>query len=330
MSPISGPASLCWSPTLSAVYSATASNLPSIYDWDVQPSNGVMISSVNPTAIACVFPNADMVYTISCAALNNSGQGNTSVITVTVREQPNVTFSGNKYICQGSSTNLSASPTISSGSSSLFYQWSPAYGLSPTTGPNVTANPTVTTNYTVTVFNGPCQYTVPLTINVSPTLSLTLSGTTLVCQYFSTYLSANTSPSGTSVYYNWSPAGTLNNPNAQNVIASPTITTVYTVTANDGVCYTSDMITVVVDPPCLGLPEQEHLRPTIFVYPNPNNGRFVLRASESGEADLINELGQTVRHIRFTAGTETEIEDLSSGVYYFAGSRTHLKIVVLR
>lgn len=330
MSPISGPNSLCWSPTLSAIYSATASNNPTIYDWDVQPSNGVVLASVNPTAIACVFPNADMVYTISCAGINNSGQGNTSVITVTVREKPTVTFSGNKVICQGSSTNLSASPTISSGSSSLFYQWSPAYGLSPTSGPNVTANPTVTTNYTVTVFNGPCQYTVPLTITVNTPFSLTVSGNTLICENNSTSLSTNVTPPPSSVlYYGWTPSYGLSSTTAQNVTASPGVSTGYTVTANDGVCWVSNAISITVDP-CVGIKEQEGLSQTLFVYPNPNNGRFILRSSESGEADLVNELGQTVRHIKFTAGNETEIENLNSGIYYLVGSRTHLKIAVLR
>jgi gliding motility-associated-like protein len=52
-------------------------------------------------------------------------------------------------------------------------------------------------------------------------------------------------PSGYS--YTWSPAGTLDNPNIQNPLATPPVTTVYTVTVTEGPCSYSDTVKVLVD-----------------------------------------------------------------------------------
>ncbi|MFH2095733.1 MAG: T9SS type A sorting domain-containing protein, partial [Bacteroidota bacterium] len=50
------------------------------------------------------------------------------------------------------------------------------------------------------------------------------------------------------ISYTWAPAGSLNNPNIQNPVASPTQTTVYSVTVTDGSTTATDQITVYVNP----------------------------------------------------------------------------------
>ena len=47
--------------------------------------------------------------------------------------------------------------------------------------------------------------------------------------------------------YSWSPSATLVNPNSSNPIASPLITTTYTLTGTNGSCSTSDDITITVN-----------------------------------------------------------------------------------
>ena len=48
------------------------------------------------------------------------------------------------------------------------------------------------------------------------------------------------------LYYQWTPAETVSEPNKQNTQAKPTKTTIYTLTANDGVCVSSDTTIVLV------------------------------------------------------------------------------------
>ncbi len=51
----------------------------------------------------------------------------------------------------------------------------------------------------------------------------------------------------TTVDYTWSPATGLNDPNVANPIASPLVTTTYSVTADDGVCPQTGTVTIVVE-----------------------------------------------------------------------------------
>ncbi|HEX7412654.1 MAG TPA: PKD domain-containing protein, partial [Bacteroidia bacterium] len=59
--------------------------------------------------------------------------------------------------------------------------------------------------------------------------------------------SATLTASGTSSY-TWTPTASLNTNTGASVIASPTITTIYTVTGTTGTCTASNTTTVVVNP----------------------------------------------------------------------------------
>ncbi|MCI5054736.1 MAG: hypothetical protein MRY83_01440, partial [Flavobacteriales bacterium] len=91
---------------------------------------------------------------------------------------------------------------------------------------------------TITISGGP--FDGPPTVNAGPDLS--------ICQGQSVNLSANGDASV--IAYNWTPAGSLNNPNSANPTATPNATTTYTVSVFDGSgCSNSDDVTVVVDAP---------------------------------------------------------------------------------
>ncbi len=172
MTNISGPSAVCSAPSTSAnVYTANATNAPTNYIWTITP----FVANINGTGStrSIIFPNTNSTYTIFCYATNASGSSNTRSLVVTVFETPTITFSGNNiFLCQGSSTNLSASSTIIySASSSLSYTWSPASGLNNTSGPVVTASPSITTNYTIDVKLGSCSNTYQVTVVVQPCLS---------------------------------------------------------------------------------------------------------------------------------------------------------------
>ncbi len=172
MGPITGPSSSCSAPSAPKSYSVTATNSPTSYMWVVMPMTaGVVIGNASAAVTTISFPylGTGTQYTIACTATNGSGMSMSSVnYVVDVFETPTVTFSGANSFCQGSSTNLSASPTIMSASSTLSYNWSPATGLSSTTNYSVNASPATNTTYTVLLTIGSCTNTQQVSVSVNP------------------------------------------------------------------------------------------------------------------------------------------------------------------
>jgi len=119
-------------------------------------------------------------------------------------------------ICKGSSTTLSANGAIS-------YSWYPSTGLSANNVAVVTANPTITTTYTVTgTVLGETGTTVVTVMVGLPTVVVTSNSS--ICPGIGQTLSVTGANS-----YVWKPSASLTSSTAEIVIASPTITTTYTV-----------------------------------------------------------------------------------------------------
>ncbi|MFN0275051.1 MAG: choice-of-anchor L domain-containing protein [Chitinophagales bacterium] len=137
-------------------------------------------------------------------------------------------------ICPGASVTISADGANT-------YSWSPGETLNTTSGDVVIATPTENTTYSVTGTFFSCVNTVYSTINLSPPLGNAGNDTTIIITE-----SAILNGSGGTTY-SWTPTSTLNDPNVQNPIASPTVTTTYTVTVTDeNGCISSDEVTVFV------------------------------------------------------------------------------------
>ena len=116
------------------------------------------------------------VYTVT--ATNVEGCSATANVTVTVNPLPNVSISGNTTICEGNSTTLTASGADN-------YSWS--------TGDN-TASATISAFgvYTVTGTSAAgCSNTANVTVLVSQTPQITITGETDICAGESTALTAN-------------------------------------------------------------------------------------------------------------------------------------------
>jgi hypothetical protein len=88
-----------------------------------------------------------------------------------------------------------------------------------------------------------------LQITLTPISAISLSAPTTICSGTSTTITA-TNNSGLSLNYAWSPSTTLDNPTASTVVASPTSTTLYTVSGVDPVtgCSTTNSVTTTVNP----------------------------------------------------------------------------------
>ncbi len=85
----------------------------------------------------------------------------------------------------------------------------------------------------------------PITVNVIPVpVPINVTGVLSICSGASTTLSATPG-----LYnYNWSPPTSLSSSTTATVVASPTITTTYTVSNGIGACYSQTLVTVVVNP----------------------------------------------------------------------------------
>ncbi len=121
----------------------------------------------------------------------------------------------------------------------------PGGGLSAIVGSSVTANPSVTTTYVVTG-RGPngCTSAASVTVTVLPLPVITGTVGAEVCAGSSVGLSASGA-----ISYVWSPSATLSTTVGSSVTASPTSSTIYTVTGTDGNgCVNWNVVPVSVHP----------------------------------------------------------------------------------
>ncbi len=184
------------------------------YTWSPAAS---LSASIGATVTAT--PTVTTTYTVVGVDIHGCSNSDTSA--VSVYPGP-VTFNNpNPWICRGDSITLVASGAAT-------YAWAPNTGLSSGTGNTVTAYPSTTTNYSVigTDING-CTATWPITVTVHFPV-MTITPTDSICDGQSTALVSNGA-----VSYQWAPPAGLNTTTAATVIASPTVTTTYTLIGYD-------------------------------------------------------------------------------------------------
>ncbi len=191
----------------------------------------------NPSAS----PANTTTYTVT--GIDTNGCSDTGQVTVTVSQLPTVSGGPNKTICIGGSTTLNATGATS-------YTWSPATGLSCTNCANPTANPAVTTTYTVTgsgAAANSCSNTAMVTVTVNPLPTILAGASQTICAGTSVQLLS--SGAGAGGMYSWSPATGLSATNIPNPIATPLITTTYTVTGTTAIgCINTATKTITVNP----------------------------------------------------------------------------------
>ena len=210
------------------------------YSWD----NGGSLSS---TSIAN--PIADPITTTTYSVTVTDGNSCSSIdqVTITVNPAPNVDAGADQTICSGASVTIGGSPT--STTAGVTYAWGNGASLNSTTSANPSASPIVTTTYTVTVTDGnSCTSTDQVTVTVNSLPAVDAGADRTICEGANTALGGSpTGPAGAS--YLWNNAGSLNNANVANPVASPITTTTYSVTVTDGNgCSAIDQVLVTVNP----------------------------------------------------------------------------------
>ncbi len=278
------------------------------YTW----SAGALVPAAKVTT---VYPTVTTVYTVT-GAFNATQCRNTKTVEVAVFH-PTFVASSNTAICQGGSILLSASAASN-------YTWM-FPGGSQSVMPNIMVSPSAGTEYTVVANNwSPGNYvaclsakTVSVGIYTNPTVTA-MAERTLICRKESVNLVGG----GGSTYV-WSHGAS-----GGTVAVSPLAETKYTVTGTDIYnCVNTATILVRVSA-CPGFGENQAGLSGLSVYPNPNNGNFVIKSEVTIELQLRNQLGQVIETYMLDENTnyQANVNNLADGIYFVTGTHQGQKV----
>lgn len=187
------------------------------YSWQPGGMTGSTVS---------VSPGSTTTYTVTGTSLALCPSSAFTVV-VTVNITPTITASASQpVICSGNSTTL----TANNGSS---YTWEPGS----LTGSSISVSPGTSITYTVSDTSaagcGSANVTVPVTVNQTPTLSLTPLNPA-ICPAGNVNLTASSTTASTT--YTWAPGASLNTTTGSVVNATPVANTTYTVNGTAAGC----------------------------------------------------------------------------------------------
>jgi gliding motility-associated-like protein len=185
-----------------------------------------------PGQTIIITPLTSVVYTVT--ATNFQGCGTSKTVSIAVSPPPVINvISSPSVICPGQSVVFSAS-----GAST--YTWYPGQ----LTGSTVTVTPSSGGVYTVVAGANGCTSaaltSIAMLAGISPTVTTTNA---VICAGEIVLLQA-----GGGITYSWNPSSSVNSPTSPAVLASPTITTIYTVTSsgNPGSCGGTATLEIIV------------------------------------------------------------------------------------
>jgi hypothetical protein len=236
--------------------------------------------------------------------------------------QPSFSVNSPTSSCLGGTINLTASGANS-------YTWN---GTTPF--PTIPVSPSTPTFYLVqatSTLNGvSCisTNTVFVTIYANPTITAA-PHRTIICVHETTSLTASGG-----VTYTWTSQNAI--PMAGNgVPVSPVLQTNYTVTGTDqNGCKSTATVQVKVSS-CAGILENG-AGLQLSIYPNPNNGEFVVQSPEDIELSLVNELGQLITRISLNEGNhhQVSLQGIAGGIYFVTGgngkANVNQKVVITK
>jgi gliding motility-associated-like protein len=189
------------------------------------------------------------VGTYTCTVTDSKGCTNSVPVPITQPPLLVLTIGPPATICIGQCFDLTA--TAVGGTTAYTFAWI----QNGTAIPSTHVCPIVTTTYTVSVIDAHGCFTAPqtVTITVKPPLEVVANTGGTICPGASFTLGAVASGgNGAGTYtYSWIPPTGLDNPNISNPVATPAVTTIYTVIVSDNCGNVTDSAfeTVTVWPP---------------------------------------------------------------------------------
>ena len=234
-------------------------------------------------------------------------------------------------ICEGSTFQQSVSST-----SATHYNWAINHLALSNTGNVSGAN---TNTLTITAINPAQQGTFAVhygnsysndsllfsvSVNTLATVSVT-STNTLLCLGSTAELTASNNASGFGNYQWTSSTGASMAGNPK--LVTPTVTTTYSVSGNDGDCPFANTATVtIVVSSCTSVNEPDRTGLPLSVYPNPANDVITIenRDVTGGPLHVLNALGElVVIETRSGYAHTIDISNLSAGVYFVRIENAH-------
>ena len=233
------PASACSGGLLTFTAAPANGGSTPAYQWQVNGVNaGTNASTFTLSAVAG--QQVDVILTSNAGCLTTP-TANSNTVAVTINPTPTLT------VIHGDATVCPATPAtiVVSGTSGSTFTWTPSTGL------NVTNNDTViATNaslgiytYSVTCSLAGCSTIASVNITVASTFTISTAASPTICPG----QKANLSVTGGTTWL-WTPATNLSCTTCQHPVATPSATTVYTVTATSAGCTSIATQTVVVSP----------------------------------------------------------------------------------
>jgi subtilisin family serine protease len=241
-------------------------NIPTSWNWDF--GSGLTSTDQHPVVS---FP-ASGSYPVTLIVSNAAGTDTISqMLTVTVLDVPQVDAGPDLSLCYGEQVQLNASSSLAGSVS-----WSPSAGLSGSSVLDPLMTATASRTYFVTVVSSEgCAGMDTLEVEVFPTPTIYAGADRTINAGDDTQMNAIGG-----ITYEWSPATGLSDPFVGDPVASPVVSTLYTVTGfNAAGCPDTDEVWVYVtgvtsiDPADFG--SQGSLFPPS---PNPSNGTLHLAA----------------------------------------------------
>jgi len=248
---ITGSSSVCQGQS-GVVFSVPSITNATTYNWTV-PYGATIVSGSNSNTIMVNFGSNANSGNISVYGGNMCGYGDASPnFWVTVNPTPNVNAGVDQQIQAGDNTSLYG--LVTGGSSGYWYQWTPANllinasVLSPITL-NLSASQIFTFYVTDSVTGCANSDYMKVIICGGPLTVDALVDDSIICEGQTVQLDAL--PSGGNCVagsYNWTSNPTGFTSTLVNTVATPTITTTYTVHYNDGTNTTTASVSVTVNP----------------------------------------------------------------------------------
>lgn len=306
--PLTGIQEMCRN-SANTLYTTTSVDGALSYQWNILPVEAGVISGTGITGNV----NWDNAFfgeaQITVSAVNNCGAGEASeILTVTINDLPAVTLSSIGNFCIDEASVVLTNGTPEGG----VYTGN---GISGNTFDPVTAGPGAHT-ITYTYDNGTCSNSAQTVVNVYNLPTVTLAPFSNVALNIPAFTLTGGSPAG-GVYSGNGVSGGIFNPEVAG-IGTHTIT--YTYVQNS--CENSATQTITVD-------EANGISTvlngiSVKIYPNPNNGKFVLKLNteknQTLSVNVVNSIGMTVyqsiENVSDNHSSTIDMSDFSNGIYF--------------
>jgi len=191
------------------------------YEWFSSSQVGPILGNV------LIVPNTTTTYTV--IGTDDNGCTGTDSMVLSVLSSPSASAGNDQIICLGQSANLTASGGVS-------YAWSNGALMQ-----NINVMPNVTTTYTVTVTNNlGCTEVDEVVVFVNTPPNVNAGQNASICSGQSVQLQASGG-----IGYAWAPTNSLSNAQIFNPVATPNVTTTYSVTVTDNFGCTASSYVVI-------------------------------------------------------------------------------------